>query len=108
MEALGASPDQGASCCNIDSDLEANQLSKSLCEILGISEEVMTFRCTEVGKANVDLYGFDVVFLAALVGQTQIQKQKILECVTRQMRPGAMVVLRGAQGLRSLLYPVSC
>lgn len=111
LEALEERPDKGASCCNIDSDLKAIQISKSLCDILDFGEDGMSFRCTKVGsgdKENVDLYKFDVVCLAALVGETQCQKQQILARVVQSMRPGAMMLLRSAHGLRSLLYPVSC
>ncbi|MGL5857040.1 MAG: nicotianamine synthase family protein [Angustibacter sp.] len=48
----------------------------------------------------------DAVVLAALVGRTPADKRGVLKTVARLLPPGARVVARSADGLRSLLYPV--
>lgn len=65
----------------------------------------MTFSCTDASEGQ-DLKDFDVVYLAALVGSTKEQKGEIISDVARRMRAGALLVLRSAHSLRSLLYPV--
>jgi hypothetical protein len=54
-----------------------------------------------------DLRDYDVVYLAALVGCGQIEKEAVVRRVVAQMREGALVVIRTSWGLRGLLYPVS-
>ncbi|ORY06895.1 Nicotianamine synthase [Clohesyomyces aquaticus] len=49
---------------------------------------------------------FDIVFLAALVGTDTRSKLEILANVARALRPGTLVVVRSAWGLRGVLYPV--
>lgn len=53
-----------------------------------------------------DLFNFDVVYLAALVGTSGPEKRQILRDLVSKMKPGALVVVRSAWGLRGLIYPV--
>lgn len=68
----------------------------------------MTFQCTEAtdGNSEQNLETFDVVYLAALVGNTKVQKEEIINDISSRMRPGALLIIRSAHSLRSLLYPV--
>lgn len=93
---------------NIDRDPRAISLSSSLCQKLGRRARSLTFQCTEAieDKQKQDLEEFDVVYLAALVGSSKIQKEQIINDFAGRMRPGALLVLRSAHSLRSLLYPV--
>ncbi|MGL5810522.1 MAG: nicotianamine synthase family protein [Nocardioides sp.] len=50
--------------------------------------------------------GCDLVVVAALVGLDRTQKQASLRAIARALAPGTIVVMRSANGLRSLLYPV--
>ncbi|AEO57122.1 hypothetical protein MYCTH_2302937 [Thermothelomyces thermophilus ATCC 42464] len=52
-----------------------------------------------------DLAEFDVVYLAALVGLSRADKERIVLAVAGRMRPGALLVARSAWGLRTCLYP---
>jgi len=91
---------------NIDSSLVAVSQSQRLCEVLGSQwSEGMEFSHSAAGEE--DLNSFDVVFLAALVGNTQEEKECVLEGVVGRMRRGGLVVVRSARGCRGLLYPVS-
>jgi nicotianamine synthase len=92
---------------NIDHNEEAITLSASLCEKLGAEGEGMEFVCALAGAPTQSLEKFDVVYLAALVGATQEEKEELLVAVVAQMRDGALLVVRSANGLRTLLYPVS-
>ncbi|KAL8805104.1 MAG: hypothetical protein Q9182_002194 [Xanthomendoza sp. 2 TL-2023] len=92
---------------NVDRDASAISKSAALCRRLGYRSEQVGFHCADVEGQAFDLRGFDVVYLAGLVGTTNEQKQSIIGGVVQQMSPGAMLILRSAHSIRSLLYPVS-
>lgn len=99
---------------NIDRDAEALELSRRLCQGLGVRGEGMEFWCGDLGDATVSedvkkqgLQEYDAVFLAALVGENQEAKERMIQKITSQMKEGSILVVRSAQGLRVLLYPVS-
>lgn len=90
---------------NIDNDRRAIEQSSEMCRTLGVHAECLRFQCAEATAAE-GLEEYDVVYLASLVGTTQTQKSDIISNVVKHMRPGALLVLRSAHSLRSLLYPV--
>jgi len=110
---------------NIDRDREAIEQSRKLCQALGVKGIGMEFFCAEIGGAEKieeedhradggknnrsehGLQGYDVVFLAALVGENQEQKEMVVEEVVGRMKEGSILAVRSAQGIRGLLYPVS-
>jgi nicotianamine synthase len=98
----------GASVHNIDRDMVALDVSEELCTRLGY--DGMTFECEEVGsrESKTNWGEFEVVFLAALVGEDSGCKMDILSTLVGKLTAGCVVVARSAQGLRSVLYPVSC
>ncbi|KAL2059942.1 hypothetical protein VTL71DRAFT_10097 [Oculimacula yallundae] len=90
---------------NIDINPHAISQSKTLCDLLGSRASGMTFHCSPANSPTLDLSPFDVVYLAALVGSTQAEKEILLESVVGRMREGAYLVVRSAERLRRLLYP---
>ena len=93
-------------CCNIDQDATAIATAVELRDALGLSPETMCFQCASAGSPDIDLGGFDIVYLAALVGSCSRHKHEIMANVVKRMKPGALVVMRSAHSLRRLLYPV--
>jgi Nicotianamine synthase protein len=91
---------------NIDHDLLAIERSKNTCSRLGIRGKGMEFLCAEAGSC--DLAEFDVVYLAALVGSTQKEKEELLIKTVARMSEGAILVVRSAHGMRRVLYAVRC
>lgn len=91
---------------NVDRDAAALAVSQALCARLGPWGRGMAFQESEARLAS-GLEGFDVVFLAALVGASARDKEDVVVAVARRMRPGALMVVRSAHGLRTVLYPVS-
>ncbi|CAO1597367.1 hypothetical protein XANCAGTX0491_001179 [Xanthoria calcicola] len=91
---------------NVDRDPWAIAKSSAMCRRLGYRLDQVSFQCVEAEDQTLDLHGFDVVYLAGLVGTTSEQKQSIVAQVAKQMSPGAMLLLRSAHRMRSLLYPV--
>ncbi|KAI1269029.1 Nicotianamine synthase [Xylariaceae sp. FL1019] len=90
---------------NVDRDHQACAAAKALCARLGEGGRGMNFVCEDAGSAGEDLMEFDSVFLAALVGTTQEEKEDIIIGVAGKMRPSAHLVIRSAWGLRTCLYP---
>lgn len=66
----------------------------------------MKFLTALAGSDMLDLSGYDIVWLAALVGGIQEDKEAILKSVVAKMKKGSLLVIRGAWGLRSVLYCV--
>ncbi|KAM7207633.1 Nicotianamine synthase domain containing protein [Naviculisporaceae sp. PSN 640] len=64
----------------------------------------MEFLCAQAGSPEVDLREYDVVYLAALVGMSQEEKEEITLRVAETMRPGSLLVVRSAAGIRKCLY----
>jgi nicotianamine synthase len=89
---------------NVDCNLEAITQSRVLCAKLGKKAEGMCFLHAEAGSS--DLQKFDVVYLAALVGHTLEEKERILLDVVKNMKVGGLLVIRSAERLRKVLYPV--
>ncbi|KAA8573749.1 hypothetical protein EYC84_005313 [Monilinia fructicola] len=76
---------------NIDSNPTANEQAHNLCTSLGgLPATGMKFITGWAGEDGIDLSGYDIVWLAALVGGIQEDKEAILK--------------NGAWGLRSVLY----
>lgn len=74
-----------------------------LCATLpGPQSAPQKFVCAAATDAAMDLSAFDVVYVAALVGMSAVEK----EDVVRKMKRDALVVLRSAHSLRALLYPM--
>jgi nicotianamine synthase len=90
---------------NIDSSPTAISLSTALATALSQHFPSQLFACEPAGHPSRDLTPYTVVFLAALVGATQSDKEDILLTVVRQMRSGSLIVVRTSHGLRRVLYP---
>jgi nicotianamine synthase len=87
---------------NIDIDPEAIRLAERLTGALGIGS--LRFRRADVLDCT-DLVGYDLVYVAAMVGPHSGDKSRVIEHLYQQMRPGALLLARSAHSLRTLLYP---
>lgn len=94
-----------ATVLNVDRDGAAIALSRALSRRLGARAAGAAFVCAEAGSDAVRLAGFDVVYLAALVGSSQADKEAVVARVAAAMSPGALLVVRSSWGLRTCLYP---
>lgn len=106
LETLNKQKNQSVCIHNIDHDPWAISTSTELCRRLGHSPNTMCFHCVDVKSPSLDLYAFDVVYLAALVGTSREQKHDLVLDLVSRMRPGALLMLRSAHSLRGLMYPV--
>lgn len=98
---------EDVSILNIDISQTAISSATAISKHLGYSEWSMTFCRDKVGGSRHSLQDAEVVYLAALVGTNCEEKKEIVRSVVLAMKPGALLIIRTAWGLRKLLYPVS-
>lgn len=72
-----------------DASVPASPDSNNVCEILSLP----------------DMSDFDLIHFAALIGETEKDKQDLLIAVVKAMKSGALLMLRSTDSLRKLLYP---
>lgn len=93
----------GISIDNLDMDDEACALSKELIERVGLSGKINTI------KGNIldmqDLTGYQTIFIAALAGESEQEKIKIIDHVVARSERNAHIVMRSVSDLGMLLYP---
>lgn len=87
----------------VDLSAEATDLAAAVLRRLPGGRLVRTHRADARAFAGVDRA--DVVVLAALVGLDPGEKGRAVAAVAERMRPGAVLVVRSAHRLRTLLYP---
>ncbi|KAL8391942.1 hypothetical protein RB595_002231 [Gaeumannomyces hyphopodioides] len=90
---------------NIDCDDDALRISREMARQLGLTGQGMGFARADAKDFDLDLSGYQVVYLAALVGSTNEEKERCIVNVASRMDPGAIVLTRSAWGLRKCLYP---
>ncbi|KAG6421852.1 hypothetical protein SASPL_118411 [Salvia splendens] len=92
---------------NFDIDASANAMAAKL---VGPHPEIsgrMEFHTADIADVPGEvLRGYDVVFLAALVGMDAEEKAHVVEHLAENMAAGAILMLRSAHGARAFLYPV--
>jgi Nicotianamine synthase protein len=95
---------EGVRVDNLDRDAAALALSREVAGALGVTG--LRFVQVDAGGDDVvDLVGYGLVILAALVGRTPGEKAEVIAHVADAMAPGALLLVRSARGLRTLLYP---
>ncbi|KAH6666820.1 Nicotianamine synthase protein-domain-containing protein [Halenospora varia] len=97
-----------AEVLNIDFSEKAIELSNSLCASLGPDHHAKGMKFLQADATNLPeglLKVYDVVFLAALVGNGQEEKEAVLRKVVGELKEGTLVVVRSVRGLRGVLYP---
>jgi hypothetical protein len=101
LSSLLLAGELGVPVDNHDRDALAITSSRRLVEVLGPPG----LRFHQMDVCDADLSGYDVVVLAALVGDTSAEKASMLQRLATTMAPGALLLLRSAHGMRTLLYP---
>ncbi|WP_158220551.1 nicotianamine synthase family protein [Kineosporia sp. A_224] len=91
----------------VDHDPTAVDLANQVLGALGAGDGV---RCVPADAASgaglaAAAEGCDLVVVAALVGLTREGKRQVLGTLAGVLAPGTWVLLRSADGLRTLLYP---
>lgn len=84
----------------VDQDQEALDLSERILAYFGIEAKLI---CADADHF-IPPVECDTVFLAALVGTKSADKARIIRNLHHKMSPHQILLLRTAQGIRSLLY----
>jgi nicotianamine synthase len=87
----------------VDLDAEATELAGAALRALQGGDLVRVHQAD--ARDFPGIADADVVLLAALVGLDHRAKHEVIAAVSARMRPGALLVVRGAHRLRTLLYP---
>jgi nicotianamine synthase len=95
---------EGVRVDNLDRDAAALALSRQVAGALGVTG-LGFVQADAGGDDGVDLVGYGLVILAALVGRTPGEKAEVIAHVADAMAPGALLLVRSARDLRTLLYP---
>ncbi|THU67291.1 hypothetical protein C4D60_Mb05t23110 [Musa balbisiana] len=103
---LAARHMQEAELHNYDLDATANARARRLVQGDPRMAARMAFHTEDVLAVTHALRGYDVVFLAALVGIGHDDKIRVVDHLASHMAPGALLVARSAHGARAFLYPV--
>lgn len=88
---------------SVDRQAEAHGLAVKVSERLELCRSLRFHHCDLLDWEPLE--AFDVVFLAALVGSDHQEKRLLLAHLAARMRPGAVLLVRTAHQLRTLLYP---
>ncbi|GAB2277411.1 nicotianamine [Dionaea muscipula] len=96
----------GTSFHNYDIDPAANSLASRLVSSDPDLSYRMVFHTDDILNIKEELKGYDVVFLAALVGMDKEEKVRVIDHLAKYMAPGSLLMLRSAHGARAFLYPV--
>ncbi|KAA8527382.1 hypothetical protein F0562_034903 [Nyssa sinensis] len=91
---------------NYDIDSLANSKALRLVSSHPDLSKRMFFHTADIMNVTNNLKEYEVVFLAALVGMSKEQKAQVIDHLGKHMAPGALLVLRSANGARAFLYPV--
>jgi nicotianamine synthase len=87
----------------VDVSGEATELAAAVLERLPGGDLVRVHRAD--ARSSADVEEADVVVLAALVGLDAAEKRAVIGAVADRMRSGAVLVVRSAHRLRTLIYP---
>jgi len=88
---------------NVEREAEAYGLAVKVADRLGLGHALRFHHCDALEFAALER--FDVIFLAALVGTNRTEKRTLLAHLATRMRPGAVLLVRTADNLRTMLYP---
>jgi nicotianamine synthase len=90
---------------NLDKDKQAINLSQQIIELLKLKE---------IQNINIDILKqkdfskYNIIIIAALVGNNEVEKNKIVKHIIKNAQENTHIILRGVEGLGELLYsPVS-
>lgn len=106
LSALALHRATGARLVAVDNDPAACAAARGVLDLLAPAVAVRRADALTADALGAALDGCDVVVLAALVGLRPRDKSAVLAALARAVAPGVRVVLRSADGLRALLYPV--
>lgn len=102
LSAILLAKDFGVSIDCLDNDARAVELARQLIGKLGIADKIRIV--SGDARKFEDFSGYDLIILAALVGDAD-EKPAIINRISERMAHGSYLLIRSAHLLRTLLYP---
>lgn len=87
----------------LDKDEAACSASKDVLQALGLEDRIRVIHGDISHTKTLDTY--TAIILAALVGESQQEKDEILQHIVEHTHKGTLLILRSVQDLGKLLYP---
>lgn len=92
----------GLTCTVLEKDLESYAMSVALLQVLGLSDGVQVLH---IDAEDYTKYStFSLIYLAAMVGQDEVSKNKIISLIHHKIKKGKLLLCRSSHGTRKLLY----
>lgn len=93
----------GLSCTVLEKDLSSSAVATELVKALELDKKITVENIDAC--AYTDYENFDLVYMAALVGNNPAAKNKIITAVYDSVKSGSLLLCRSSHGTRKLLYP---
>lgn len=87
----------------IDIDKNACTISRKILNVLKINQKINIYN--EDVFNITDFSNYDVIFVAALVGKTEKEKNSLIKHITKHATQNTYLILRSVSDLGALLYP---
>ena len=87
----------------IERDNQSFTLSKKLLNTLKLNRKI-TVELSDIMDYK-KLKNYDVIINAVLVGETSVQKRKVIRHISKYMDTNTLLVFKNVDGLRTILYP---
>ncbi len=102
LTAILLAKEKGVRVTILEKDEEAATLGREIVGSLSLSSLITVTLCGAL--SFVEYYRFDAVYVAALVGEDDVEKEAIISHVYTHMKDKSLLLLRSAFGARELLY----
>lgn len=93
----------GLSCTVLEKNPSSTAMATELVKALRLDKKI-TIKNIDA-YAYTDYENFDLVYMAALVGNNHAAKNKIITAVYDSVKSGTLLLCRSSHGTRKLLYP---
>jgi nicotianamine synthase len=92
----------GVKCTILEKDAESHRIATLLLQKLNLTEAI---KVTNIHAEDYSGYNsFNLIYLAAMVGEDEASKTKIISLLHTKINKGKVLVCRSSHGTRKLLY----
>lgn len=92
----------GTKCTILEKDTESHNISTLLLQKLSLTNAVKVINVPAEDYSNYN--SFNLIYLAAMVGEDETSKSKIISLLHTKISKGKVLVCRSSHGTRKLLY----
>lgn len=102
LTAIVLSRKYNLTCTILERDLSSHAISVKLIEKLQLSDKIKIINTD--AESYSDYGKFDIIYLAAMVGQDEKAKSTIISLIHNKLQKGKVLLCRSSHGTRKLLY----